>query len=80
MSKLPEGMRVKGKVVRFFDDKGHGFIRPNLEGFPDVFISYSEIEPERKGFKSLVVGDIVEFDVTENEHGYYAKNLKIVRE
>jgi len=48
-----------GTVKWFNDEKGWGFIA--VDGQPDVFVHYSEIQGE--GRKTLVEGQTVEFDI-----------------
>jgi CspA family cold shock protein len=61
-------------VKWFNDSKGYGFIaRENGE---DVFVHHSAIQME--GFKSLVEGDQVEFEVTKGPKGLQAQNVKRV--
>lgn len=64
-------MRVKGKVKWFSDKKGYGFIEQ--EDGKDVFIHFSAIQGD--GFKSLVEGDEVEFEVTEGNKGPQASKV-----
>jgi len=59
-------------IVKWFDDaKGFGFIE--RENGPDVFVHFSAIQSE--GYKSLVDGDRVEFEVTQGEKGPQAENV-----
>ncbi|HWR57441.1 MAG TPA: cold-shock protein [Thermodesulfovibrionales bacterium] len=64
-------MSVEGKVKWFNESKGYGFIQQN-DG-PDVFVHYSAIETE--GFKTLVEGQRVKFDIVEDEKGLKAANV-----
>ncbi len=54
-----------GRVCDWFKRGGFGFIRPAGDGSDgkesDVFVHYSDIQQGDKGFKSLVVGQEVEF-------------------
>ncbi|PLX84200.1 MAG: cold-shock protein [Desulfuromonas sp.] len=54
-----------GTVKWFNDAKGFGFIEQ--DNGPDVFVHFSSIEGD--GFKSLVEGDRVSFEVTEGQKG-----------
>ncbi len=64
----------KGQVKWFNDGKGFGFIE--REEGPDVFVHFSSIQGE-EGFKSLVEGDAVEFEVIEDDKG--PKAVKVVK-
>jgi len=60
-------------IVKWFNDrKGFGFI--SQEEGNDVFVHFSSIEST--GYKTLVEGDRVEFDVEESDRGPEAKNVK----
>ena len=61
-----------GTVKWFNEKKGYGFITPE-EG-SDVFVHYSAIASE--GFKTLVEGQKVEFDVIDDKKGKKAINVK----
>jgi len=61
----------EGKVKWFNPRKGYGFIA-TADG-RDVFVHYSSISGE--GYKSLVEGDPVTFDVVEGEKGLRAENV-----
>lgn len=63
--------RITGTVKWFNDAKGFGFIQ--REGGPDVFVHFSAIQSS--GFKSLVEGDKVEFDVVDGQKGPQAANV-----
>lgn len=64
---------VLGKVKWFNDQKGYGFLAKE-DGSGDVFVHFSAIQSE--GFKSLVEGDSVEFDVIDSDKGPKAANVK----
>lgn len=61
----------EGTVKWFNQRKGYGFIcTPDGK---DVFVHYSNIAG--KGFKSLVEGDPVSFEIVEGEKGLRAENV-----
>ncbi len=61
----------EGKVKWFNPRKGYGFIA-TADG-RDVFVHYSSISGD--GYKSLVEGDPVSFDIVEGEKGLRAENV-----
>ena len=63
----------KGEVKWFNEGKGFGFIE--REEGPDVFVHFSAIQGE--GYKSLIEGDAVEFEVIEDEKGLKAQNVVV---
>ena len=64
--------KLKGKLNRWNDEKGFGFIEQE-EG-ADVFVHYSAINAS--GFKSLTEGERVVFEVEHGEKGPSAKNVE----
>lgn len=62
---------MKGKVKWFNESKGFGFIEQDSGN--DVFVHYSAIEGG--GFKTLVEGDEVEFEVIEGPKGLQASKV-----
>ena len=65
-------MAVTGSVKWFNDSKGFGFLTRD-DGQKYVFVHFSAIQGE--GFKSLVEGQKVEFDVVESPKGPAAENV-----
>ena len=65
---------AEGTVKWFNDAKGFGFIQQ--DGGPDVFVHFSAIQGD--GFKSLVEGQRVRFDVTQGAKGPQASNVNKV--
>jgi len=69
-------MRSTGVVKWFNDAKGFGFITLDDED-RDCFVHYSSIQGD--GFRSLVEGDRVQFDLVAGQKGPAAENVtKIV--
>jgi len=64
-------MTTEGKVRWFNGKKGYGFIC-TADG-RDIFVHYSNIAGE--GFKNLVEGELVSFDIVEGEKGLRAENV-----
>jgi CspA family cold shock protein len=65
---------AQGHVKWFDDSKGYGFI--SQEDGEDVFVYFSAIEAQ--GFKSLVEGERMEFEVTREPKGLQALNVRKV--
>jgi CspA family cold shock protein len=63
----------KGRVKRFDEKKGYGFIQTD-EINQDIFVHYSDIVGE--GFRTLVAGEAVEFDLVQGNKGYKAVNVR----
>ncbi|MEE8251081.1 MAG: cold-shock protein [Gemmatimonadales bacterium] len=62
---------AQGMVKWFNDSKGYGFIE-NSEG-EDVFVHFSAIQMD--GFKTLIEGQKVEFELVNGEKGLHAGNV-----
>ncbi len=60
-----------GKVKWFNPRKGYGFIA-TADG-RDIFVHYSSISGD--GYKTLVEGDSVTFDIVDGEKGLRAENV-----
>lgn len=67
---------MQGKVKRFNQSKGFGFI--TLEDGRDAFFHFSQLVME--GFKTIDVGAKVEFDLVDGERGLQATNIKKIVE
>ncbi|MFE2753045.1 cold-shock protein [Actinosynnema sp. NPDC059335] len=67
---------VRGKVVRFDEVRGYGFVSPD-EGGEDVFIHVNDIDFDKR---LLAPGALVEFLVELGERGPKASRVSLVRE
>ena len=66
-------MVIQGKVKWFSNSKGFGFIGRNDGDGPDVFVHYSAVRAN--GYKSLLEGDDVEFEIVQGPKGPQAGNV-----
>lgn len=64
---------ASGKVKWFNEKKGFGFIEVTGGG-KDVFCHYSAIRGD--GFRTLMEGDAVSFDIEEGQKGPQAANVQ----
>jgi CspA family cold shock protein len=65
---------AQGTVKWFSNEKGYGFIE--REDGDDLFVHYSEITMD--GYKTLVQGQRVEFEVTQGDKGLQASTVRPV--
>ena len=65
-------MHTTGTVKWFNESKGYGFLTRD-DGEKDVFCHHSAIQGE--GFKTLIDGALVEFDVRQGDKGPAAENV-----
>ena len=65
---------AQGGVKFFNSDKGYGFI--SRDGEPDIFVHHSNIVGT--GFKTLEIGQTVEYEIGLGKKGEEAKNVRIV--
>ena len=64
-----------GKVKWFSDAKGYGFIQSDEEAAgADIFVHFSEIAKE--GYKTLLPGQAVSFELVDSPKGLQAKNVE----
>jgi CspA family cold shock protein len=63
-----------GRVKWFNNAKGYGFIVQ--DGGPEVFVHYSAIQGD--GYKTLVEGQEVEFEIAQSDKGPQAANVNKV--
>jgi len=63
---------MKGRVTKFFHDKGYGFIKD--ENGDSRFFHVSSI----KGYDEIIEGSIVRFEPGENQKGLIATDIKLV--
>ena len=71
---LGEVSVATGTVKWFNNEKGYGFIARD-EG-NDVFVHHSAIQ--MNGYRTLVEGQRVEFEVTAGDKGEQAQNVQVV--
>lgn len=65
---------VNGTVKWFNEDKGFGFLSP-ADGSKDVFVHFRAIVSD--GYKTLVEGQQVMFEVEKGQKGLQAANVQI---
>ena len=65
---------AKGRVKWFNEKKGYGFI--SRDDGSDVFVHFSAIKKD--GFKTLYVGDEVEFEVSQGPNGLQATDVTVL--
>lgn len=64
-----------GIVKRFNKIKGYGFITPD-EGDTEVFVHFSEVQTA--GYKELVEGQRVSYELEKGERGEFATKVVII--
>ncbi|MER3409566.1 MAG: cold-shock protein [Thermoleophilia bacterium] len=65
---------AQGTVKWFSNEKGYGFIE--REEGDDVFVHHTAINME--GYRTLVEGQRVEFDVVQGDKGLQAANVVVI--
>ncbi|KTD74494.1 Cold shock-like protein CspD [Legionella tucsonensis] len=71
------GSMAKGEVKWFNNAKGWGFIIPE-NGGDDIFVHFSSIHGT--GYKTLVPGQIVNYDEEQGDKGLHAANVIVLNE
>ncbi|WP_454853072.1 cold-shock protein [Promicromonospora soli] len=65
---------VQGKVIRFDEVRGYGFVAPDTGG-DDVFIHVNDLEFDKR---HLGVGAVVDFKVEDGDRGLKASTVTLV--
>jgi len=65
---------ITGRVKWFSDHRGYGFLETD-DIKDDIFVHFSEIQSE--GFRTLVEGQTVLFELLQGDKGYQAKNVAV---
>lgn len=66
-------MRVTGKIIRFDDIRGYGFIRPDVGG-DDVFLHVNDLEIDKP---LAVPGARVSFEIEEGDRGKFSTSIRL---
>ncbi|WP_186241821.1 cold shock domain-containing protein [Mycobacterium simulans] len=66
-------MRVTGKIVRFDEMRGYGFITPDIGG-DDVFLHVNDLEMEKR---LATRGARVSFEIEEGDRGKFATEVRM---
>ncbi|WP_045627324.1 cold-shock protein [Vibrio parahaemolyticus] len=67
--------RETGSVKWFNENKGFGFITKDSDG-KDIFVHFRSISSD--GFKTLLEGQKVSFEVEPGEKGPHATNVSLI--
>ena len=67
---------VRGRVVRFDDIRGYGFVTPEGGG-EDVFMHVNDLDVDKR---LITPGVVVEFTVEDGERGLKASGIRLVRQ
>lgn len=68
---------ARGEVKWFNNAKGWGFIVPDGGG-DDIFVHFSAVNGT--GYKTLIAGQLVNFDLEKGERGLHAANVVALTE
>jgi CspA family cold shock protein len=69
-------MEQQGTVLWFNAQKGYGFVKPDAEGAPDIFVHYSSIQTA--GYKTLYEDDKVSYVIGFGPKGQQAESVKVI--
>ncbi|MBA7496589.1 Cold shock-like protein CspC [subsurface metagenome] len=73
--------RQRGIVKMFKDESGYGFIKPDAKNEKDVFVFHKDIAVELSpGFRTLELGDVVDYILKETETGPHAVDVRVLVE
>ncbi|GAB3004754.1 cold shock domain-containing protein [Mycobacterium bourgelatii] len=67
------GVRHVGKVVRFDEVRGYGFVAPDIGG-DDVFLHVNDLEVDKRKVKP---GVQVSFEIEEGNRGKFATEVRL---
>lgn len=67
-------MLIRGKVLRFDETRGYGFIAPD-DGGDDVFMHANDFRDDETLFRP---GAAVEFELEDGDRGPKASNIRVV--
>lgn len=67
---------VTGKVIRFDEVRGYGFVAPDVGG-EDVFIHVNDLTFDKR---LVAPGVVVEFDLEDSDRGPKASHVTILRQ
>ena len=67
---------MTGRVKWFNNEKGYGFIEYTKD--EDIFVHYSTINQE--GYKTLIEGQLIRFQLIETPKGLQALNVEVINE
>jgi cold shock CspA family protein len=68
------GVLIRGKVLRFDEIRGYGFIAPE-DGGDDVFMHANDFRDDESLFRP---GAVVEFELEEGDRGPKASGIRVV--
>lgn len=69
---------MKGKVKKWWDHKGFGFIEP-VGGGEDIFVHHTGIKNGEKGQKNLMINQDVNFEIQQGQKGTIAVDVEVVQ-